>query len=631
MNAPHSPRASSIPESMIVATPSTRAEQKDGDDPNRFENSPKETPEETAERYAAVPDLEWPKYRADEIHKLHPHPPTKAALDEVRKQGKRQQREREKAKAQQEREQSGAEQKRRLSPDELAEVTREVEAIIDLEGLTLAHRISDIAERWGQSPADIRSELRSIQKRRAEETGSKTGGLEVAFDDPEPWDYPVDGRSLLTEIRNVIADNMDLPPHVAELCALWIAHTYCYRLFDHSIRLAIMSPQPRCGKTRLQDLIARMAWRAMQAANITPAAMFRLVAHYGVTLIIDEVDTFLTGPNASEESRGILNAGHGRSGQVLRCEGDDNKVVGFPCYGPVVLGGIGSLPATIADRSALAFLERKRPDKKLDRIDLGADRWQRIRRQLRRWIDDSYEDLARANPDIPAELTDRQADGWRALLSIARVAGGDWPAKANAAALGLSGAEPDSETVEVQLLADIFELFHENKAGDSEPARWAVREVNGKPKAMPSKDIAEALNRLDDRPWPEWKKGKGLSSSSLTRLLGKFRIHSKQLKGQPGIGPNVNPKGYRYEQFSEAWAKYLDSKRYSATTRRNPPKTEKNETLPKEGGSDSDLAGNPQESATCSGVAFLNGGFGPVDDGLPEQRPCDDGEMEVAL
>jgi hypothetical protein len=299
-----------------------------------------------------------------------------------------------------------------------------------------------------------------------------------------------------------------------------------------------------------------------------------------------------------------------------------------------VLGGIGKLPQTIADRSALIWLERKSKERRLDRIDWSADQWPRIQRQLRRWIDDSYDALAKAKPDIPDELSDRQADGWRALLSIAKVAGGEWTEKGRAAAIAISGASPDTETVEVQALADIFELFHENK-GTPEQPEWkpvqALERSSGKyvPRPMASKDIAEGLNRLIDRPWPEWK-GKGLTSASLSHLLKRFRIGSRQLGGKPGV-VSGNPHGYEYEQFQPVWARYLDSSRYNAKSRRNPPKTEKNETLETAAYSVSDFPGNPQESAGSSVIAVPNGDQGHEADGLPEQRPGDDGEMEVAL
>ena len=72
-----------------------------------------ETHEELCDRYAAMPELEWSKFRDDEAHRLRV---SKSALDEMRKQGKRRQRDREKAKAQQERDLAGAEQCREERP-----------------------------------------------------------------------------------------------------------------------------------------------------------------------------------------------------------------------------------------------------------------------------------------------------------------------------------------------------------------------------------------------------------------------------------------------------------------------------------------------------------------------------------
>ena len=40
-------------------------------------------------------------------------------------------------------------------------------------------------------------------------------------------------------------------------------------------------------------------------------------------------------------------------------------------------------------------------------------------------------------PEMPAEVKDRDADVWEALLVVADVAGGDWPKRARVAAVAL--------------------------------------------------------------------------------------------------------------------------------------------------------------------------------------------------
>ena len=62
---------------------------------------------------------------------------------------------------------------------------------------------------------------------------------------------------------------------------------------------------------------------------------------------------------------------------------------------------------------------------------------------------DTFYKLRDLDPDVPAALNNRQADNWRPLLAIADTAGGDWPRRARDAALGLSAADEDAETIGV--------------------------------------------------------------------------------------------------------------------------------------------------------------------------------------
>ena len=60
---------------------------------------------------------------------------------------------------------------------------------------------------------------------------------------------------------------------------------------------------------------------------------------------------------------------------------------------------------------------------------------------------------------MPAGLDDRAADCWRPLLAIAELVGGDWPERARAAALALSGGEAKQDDV---VEAD-YEVVDEDK------------------------------------------------------------------------------------------------------------------------------------------------------------------------
>ena len=64
--------------------------------------------------------------------------------------------------------------------------------------------------------------------------------------------------------------------------------------------------------------------------------------------------------------------------------------------------------------------DRVRRDGLLRQLDL-------LRRRAARWVADHLPALQAADPAVPDELDDRQADNWRPLLAIADEAGGEWP------------------------------------------------------------------------------------------------------------------------------------------------------------------------------------------------------------
>ena len=82
-----------------------------------------------------------------------------------------------------------------------------------------------------------------------------------------------------------------------------------------------------------------------------------------------------------------------------------------------------------------------------------------LRGSLHEWVGLHAADLARPEPDLPAE--DRAADVWEPLVAIADAAGGDWPDRARKACQELTGAasEADDGTAGERLLADLRGVF----------------------------------------------------------------------------------------------------------------------------------------------------------------------------
>jgi hypothetical protein len=75
--------------------------------------------------------------------------------------------------------------------------------------------------------------------------------------------------------------------------ALWILHTHAFDAAQITPRLAIVSPEKRCGRSTVLELLSALVRRPLEAASITTAVLFRSIESHGPTLLVDEADSFL--------------------------------------------------------------------------------------------------------------------------------------------------------------------------------------------------------------------------------------------------------------------------------------------------------------------------------------------------
>lgn len=399
--------------------------------------------------------------------------------------------------------------------------------------------LGEIARRqWKQAGASRPTELwDATTPPREDRDDDRLQGRALVLSDPEPWPEPVDGAELLGELVRTYARYLAQPDGAATADALWTLHAHAHDVAVVSPLLAFSSAAKRCGKTTALTVLGALVPRPLPASNITAAALFRAVEAYRPTLLVDEADTFL---RDREELRGILNSGHTRAGaQVIRTVGDDHETRTFTTWSPKAIALIGDLPDTLRDRAIEVRLRRRRPDEAVERVRLDRlGELEPLRRRCARWAADNLDALREADPDVPGELHDRASDNWRPLLAIADVAGGEWPERARRAALRLSGAEVDDGDAGVLLLSDLRDLF---------AARGADR--------LASAEIVGALTEMEDRPWPEWRRGQPLTTRQLARLLQPFGVAPKQMRTDGGSGPKV--RGYESADLEDPFRRYL--------------------------------------------------------------------------
>jgi hypothetical protein len=335
-----------------------------------------------------------------------------------------------------------------------------------------------------------------------------------------------------------------LPKWAAETLALWILHTFTFHLRDVTTYIGIESPEKRCGKTTLLGLLKELAHRAVASSNISPPAFFRVIEQFSPTLLIDEVDTFLTG---NDQLQGILNAGYKRdTAFVFRAgfspasnEETDTEtsaaaatVKGYSSWCPKAMAKIGPFPDTLADRCIIIRMQRKTRAEHCDRLrNLDAEDF---KRKCARFVLDHAAEIAAAQPEIPDSLNDRAADIWEPLLVLADLAGGDWPSLARQAAISLTASAQESSPI-ASLLLDIFIVFTEEKSD-----------------RLFTRALLARLSRFADRPWAALHKGKEITDQWLAHQLRPYEIRPKTMR----IG-EVRAKGYLKEDFMDVFHRYI--------------------------------------------------------------------------
>jgi len=356
------------------------------------------------------------------------------------------------------------------------------------------------------------------------------------FNDPEPWKEPVKPDELLNDIVGTLNKYIVLPEGGDVAITLWICHAYCLDSFELSPILQIKSPSRGCGKSVLLGLVGKLLPRNCSSGDISSASMFRLIDKFQASICIDEADVSVNGNNDFTK---LLNSSYLKeTAKVLRCKGKDHDSHPFSSWGPKVVAGIGNLRDTIESRSIQINMRRKTRQDKVKRYSvLGCrEEIKILHSKLARFALDQTKDLLPADPKVPKNLGDRQADNWRPLLAIADLVGAEWPDKAREAALALCRGNMEEQGVEEMLLSDLRNMFAER--GDE-------------PKVF-SKDIVLHLVGLDDRPWPEYINERAITKHQLAKILGRFGIKPRNVKIN-----GLTKRGYFIADFQDSFTRYL--------------------------------------------------------------------------
>ncbi len=351
----------------------------------------------------------------------------------------------------------------------------------------------------------------------------------------------INGAELLDTVHTFFKRFVAFPsPACIDTVTLWAAHAHMVEHFHTTPRLAMLSPEPESGKTRVLEILDLLTPRPMLVFSPSVAAIFRKLAQEQITLLFDEVDTIFTKrgkDDQNEDLRALLNAGYRRGASIPRCVGPRHDVEEFAVFAAVALAGIGDLPDTIMTRSIVIKMRRRAAREVIEqnRVRLHEQEGHALRDQLADWAESVGSAAGEAFPLLPEVITDRKAEAWKPLIAIADAAGGTWSKRARVASVAdVAATRERVPTLGIRLLSDIREAFKEKNI-------------------LATSDLLEILNSMDEAPWGDLR-GKPLDSRGLAMRLKKYGVVPKTVR----IG-TATPKGYTRENLYDAWERYLPS------------------------------------------------------------------------
>ena len=338
---------------------------------------------------------------------------------------------------------------------------------------------------------------------------------------------PVSGAMVLDEARAFVSRFVALSPSQADAMVLWALHTHCVGadgklLADSTPRLAFLSDEPASGKSRALEVLGSLCRKPALVADVTGPAMHTLISE-GCTLLVDELDLVLGAGDTARPVRACVNAGYRRSGAVARAKGMASV------YAPVALAGLATVfsrnPLLAPTRSRAIVITMKPCAGRMPiepwRERIHEPEAKRLNEALAGWALGATVKLVTTYPALPEGCEDRLADLWEPLLTIAAVAGGDWPARAAAAFRELGAARGGEPVIPpgLQLLTDVRAVWPEGQH------------------RMSTADLVAALLAKPGSAWTATWRDPAAIPRELAALLSPYGVAPKKLRPEPGAAP----------------------------------------------------------------------------------------------
>jgi hypothetical protein len=297
-------------------------------------------------------------------------------------------------------------------------------AILDLASrldfVAIGRARKSIAGLLGVPLGSLDDKLGELVKKRVSTPEAPNGdglpGKPLTLDEIEPWPDPVNGAELLTELSGAIGAYVIMDAHQRDATALWTVFAHAHDLRDFAPLLIAKSAIKRSGKSRLAEILERLAPRPLYIAGLTVTFIERAIDDHRPTLIIDEADRLRKGDQALAQR---IDAQFNRSfrrqiakvGKNVPLPGGGYVPRLFSTGAPTFIAGIGKQADTAEDRAVIIALKRKLSTEKVKqlRVKDGADLCV-LARKIARFVADNEVRLRTHEPAALDVNNDRAKD-----------------------------------------------------------------------------------------------------------------------------------------------------------------------------------------------------------------------------
>jgi hypothetical protein len=227
-------------------------------------------------------------------------------------------------------------------------------------------------------------------------------------------------EGLYNEIKQALKEYIEFHTEAQYgLVAAWVMATYFSRAF-HAFPFIFFYGKKQSGKSRVLDLLERVAFNAMKIKGVSVASMADSIDGVRGTFLNDQAENLSDSKNV--EILGILADSYTIGGGKRRVVSITNKsrgIIEFETYSPKAFASIKEIDDDLKDRCILISMLRARRDYPYP--DAHLQIWKNLRDKLYRNLLSNWKEALEIYPSTGEGVVQRVKELWRPIETILRL------------------------------------------------------------------------------------------------------------------------------------------------------------------------------------------------------------------